>query len=405
MAFLRSIATLSLFGIANTFALRRAAAARRTRVVRANADAPPANAPDADAPPIGALDNADAPPANAPDVDTAMMALRAPLRMYGPYPVLSLRFNDIWTPDRLEETLKERGERGVPLDFVVDTGANVNTIRAEIAEYHRLTAVGFDEGGVSATGDLAGGATYVLGTAQLNDLPKEERIDFCGNLTASALPVASPSGAGLLGVGFLFAFPGGVEFDWGDAAAVGPSDAATGAVGPSLTMFGDMIGTEGLLDGLCEVPARQLESGLVCVTMSINGVDIPSLLDTGSPITVLNAAAAEAAGIKMPQPEATGMNPFAKAKQAMEAAAAMASGEVAMLGGADGPVTLRKIPEKQPIALGAAEIGAGRPYVGEFPGLAALGGLGAGSGPAAVLGTDVLRQRRRLVMQNGKVYV
>jgi hypothetical protein len=119
--------------------------------------------------------------------------------------------------------------------------------------------------------------------------------------------------------------------------------------------------------------------------MTINGVKIPSLLDTGSPITVLNAAAAEAAGIAMPQPEAT-INPFAKAKAAVEAAAAMASGEVAMMGGPNGPITLRKIPEKAPIFLGAADIGAGRPYVGEFPGLAALGGLDADSGPAAVLG-------------------
>ena len=141
------------------------------------------------------------------------------------------------------------------------------------------------------------------------------------------------------------------------------------------------------------------------MTMRVNGVEIPSLLDTGSPITVLNAAAAEAAGISMPQPEDTGMNPFAKAKAAVEAAAAMASGEIAMIGGANGPVTLRKIPEKAPIALGDAEIGAGRPYVGEIPGLAALGGLGADAGPAAVLGTDVLRQRKKLVLRDGKVFV
>ena len=32
-------------------------------------------------------------------------------------------------------------------------------------------------------------------------------------------------------------------------------------------------------------------------------------------------------------------------------------------------------------------------------------GLGADAGPAAVLGTDVLRQRKRLVLQDGKVFV
>ena len=221
---------------------------------------------------------------------------------------------------------------------------------------------------------------------------------------------------GLLGIGFLFAFPGGVEFSWGDPAATATTAAAApnaplnADVSPSLTLFGDLSGTSALSNGLEEVPCRQLESGLICVTLKVNGVEIPALLDTGSPITVLNAAAAIAAGIEMPaELDQSGMNPFAKAaaqaKAAMDAAAAMASGEVAMIGGVDGPVALRKIPEKAPIALGGAEIGSGRPYVGDIPGLAALDGLGAEAGPAAVLGTDVLRQRQRLLLRDGRVFV
>eukprot|EP00966_Prymnesium_polylepis_P199522 4624020-Prymnesium_polylepis.1 len=131
----------------------------------------------------------------------------------------------------------------------------------------------------------------MLGGCQLNDLPKEDRFAFVSDLTASALPVASPSGAGLLGVGFLFAFPGGVEFFWGapGAAAAGPPGAADAAAAPSLTFYGDLSDTEGLADGIADglsaVPARQIESGLICVTMRINGFEVPSLLDTGSPIT------------------------------------------------------------------------------------------------------------------------
>ena len=45
-----------------------------------------------------------------------------------------------------------------------------------------------------------------------------------------------------------------------------------------------------------------------------------------------------------------------------------------------------------------------RPYVGELPGLAALGGLGAAAGPAAVLGTDTLRRRARLWVTRTHVY-
>ena len=219
-----------------------------------------------------------------------------------------------------------------------------------------LAAVGYEGPGVSAAGALAGGATYMLGECQLNDLPKEERFPLMSGLVAAALPVASPSGAGLLalltmairtmailtmaiftslsgagllGIGFLFAFPGGVEFNWGNpaaaaaaaaaataaaAAAAAPNDASNAApndapndaanadpsASPSLTLYGDLGGTSALCDCLDEVPCRQLESGLVCVTLKVNGVAIPALLDTGSPITVLNAAAAAAAGITIP---------------------------------------------------------------------------------------------------------
>ena len=347
------------------------------------------------------------------------LLIRAPMRMLGPYPVLSLRFPGIATPAQFKEQQKLTGETGVALDFVVDTAANVNTINAKLAADLGLEAVGYEGPGVSAAGALAGGSTYMLGECQLNDLPKEDRFPLMSGLVAAALPVASPSGAGLLGIGFLFAFPGGADFSWGDPAAAAAAAAAAApdaalnddpGAAPSLTLFGDLSGTSAVSDDLEEVPCRQLESGLICVTMKVNGVEIPALLDTGSPITVLNAAAATAAGIEMPSElDQTGMNPFAKAaakaKAAVDAAAAMASGEVAMIGGVDGPVTLRKIPEKAPIALGGAEIGSGRPYVGDIPGLAALDGLGAEAGPAAVLGTDVLRQRKRLLLRDGKVFV
>ena len=38
---------------------------------------------------------------------------------------------------------------------------------------------------------------------------------FMKGLTASALPVASPAAAGLLGLAFFNCFEGGVEFRWG----------------------------------------------------------------------------------------------------------------------------------------------------------------------------------------------
>ena len=58
--------------------------------------------------------------------------------------------------------------------------------------------MGYEGPGVSAAGALAGGATYMLGECQLNDVPKEERFPLMSGLVAAALPVASPSGAALL---------------------------------------------------------------------------------------------------------------------------------------------------------------------------------------------------------------
>jgi hypothetical protein len=369
-----------------------------------------------------------------------IMAIRSPLRFIGPYPALALSFPNLATPAQ-----RARGASGVTLDFVIDTAANVNTINAAVAKELGLEAVGQAPGGVGASGALAsGGTTFMLGDVQFADVAASERMTFMGGLTASSLPVASPAAAGLLSVAFLFSFPGGFEICWGNQAAAPeagalPSEVNEPLVKPSITFFGDLVGTESITHGLAQVPARQLESGLVAVTLVVNGVELPALLDTGSPITVLNAAAAKAVGLELPSsavdaPTSTNeqvkdaaalarsSNPFARfaasvkadveAKQATVAAQAAAqaaaqSGEVLALGGPNGQrIELRRLPAASSVELGGAQLdGSVRCYVGELPGLAALDGLGAAAGPAAVLGTDILRRRSRLVLQDGKVYV
>ena len=81
------------------------------------------------------------------------------------------------------------------------------------------------------------------------------------------------------------------------------------------------------------------------------------------------------------------------------------------VGGANGPVQLTRATAAVTLALegeDGEEAGFGdecRPYVGDLPGLAALGGLGAGAGPAVVLGTDTLRRRPGLWWTKSCVYV
>ena len=176
---------------------------------------------------------------------------------------------------------------------------------------------------------------------------------------------------------------------------------------PSVTFFGDARGVAATREGMVAVPVETLDkSGLPRVTLVVNGVAVPALLDTGSPITVLNAAAATAAGIQCaPAGGDTsggggggGFNPFARAAAAVKAAQSAARGDMMTVAGADGPVQLFRAEASASMALGDAAFGDGcRPYVGDLPGLAALDGLGAGAGPAAVLGTDVLRTRPRMV--------
>jgi hypothetical protein len=337
------------------------------------------------------------------------MALRSPLRWIGGvYPAVALSFPMLSSPAQKARQL--RGEAtviGVTLDFIVDTAANANTISAQVAGPTvqgglELQQVGSLSGVVGAAGAFGGTSpTYSLGVAELADLPKEERIPFISGLTASALPIAAPAAAGLLGVSFLNSFPGGVEFVWG-----------SGGVPPSITFFGDSAGTAASRAELSAVKVTSLAgSCLPTVPLRINGVVVNALLDTGSPITVLNKAAATLVGLEEGSGAAETSNPLASfaagVKSRVKSAQAVARGDVLTVGGLNGPVQLTRTQSAVAMSLGdSASFGNDlRPYVGDLPGLALLDGLGASAGPAVVLGTDVLRRRPRMIYTAHEVFV
>lgn len=264
--------------------------------------------------------------------------------------------------------------------------------------------------GLGAGGALSGGDTYQLGDCELDGLAPDEKFTFMTELTASALPVASPASAGLLSLPFFNCFSGGVEFDWGSIENERP---------PAITFYGDEDNLD--LQDMDRVPIKSLPVTLLpSVTIRINGVDIPALFDTGSPITVLNAQAAKAVGaetVESPQPqEAKGLNPFSAMAQnfkaAQAAAKAAASGDVLAIAGSNGErVELLKSKSKLNVGIVGDEqnknLGESHVYVGDLPGLAALGGLGGESPPAAVLGMDILRLRPRVLYrgQTNEVYL
>jgi hypothetical protein len=370
-------------------------------------------------------------------------AVRASLKYIGPYPCLALRFPRLATPSQ-----RSRNVTGISLDFVLDTAANTNTINGQVAQQLGLEVVGEALPGVGAAGSIGGGDTYLLGDCQLECPPAaaasaaadadaaadradagEEEFIFMQGLTASALPVASPAAAGLLGLYFFNCFQGGVMFEWGSndidssSSNDSASSAALASTLPSVTFFVDRERMGHALDGLERAPIRPLPvSALPSIDVVINGKTIPALLDTGSPITVLNAEAARLAGVTTTMEDGSSssnnnnnINPFAKLAKNFQSAQAAARGEVLLIAGVSGE-RVELVRSKGAVECGVAagdggggavvDIGKHLIYVGDLPGLAALGGLGGdGAPPAAVLGMDVLRTRQRMVYRPDEVFL
>lgn len=161
------------------------------------------------------------------------------------------------------------------------------------------------------------------------------------------------------------------------------------------------------------IPVTQLPS----VMLNINGLKVPALLDTGSPITVLNSQAAKQAGIETIRFPSEGdkksNNPFARFanrfKNAEAAAKAASNGDLLTVAGSDGqPTNLLKSISTVGLSISCDDsenvsFGSGHIYIGDIPGLAAIG---VDFPPAVVLGMDVLRKRPKMFLRarNQEVY-
>jgi hypothetical protein len=353
------------------------------------------------------------------DYQHESIVVEAPLKFLGPYAAIGLRF-----PNLATSAQRARNVSGVSLDFVLDTAANVNTINGQVAQELQLQIVGEALPGVGSAGTISGGHTYELGDTQLERgriLPEptheeeKEPFLFMQNLTASTLPVASPASAGLLSLAFLSCFEGGVEFSWGSS----PNAMKDGLLvdQPTIKFFAeqDTVAAKEAIQGLCRVPIMPIPvTQLPSIVLNINGVQIPALLDTGSPVTVFNSEAAKQAGIETITLESLSLssskksnNPFAavanRFKEAQELAKANAEGKILTIAGMNGPVNLFKSVDTIEIsAVGKDDVvsfGRGHIYVGDIPGLAALNGIGVDAPPAVVLGMDVIRRKPKMILR------
>lgn len=339
----------------------------------------------------------------------AAAAVSAPLKYLGPYPALGLRFPNVATASQ-----RERNVSGVSLDFILDTAANTNTINARVAKQLGLEVFGSPAlPGLGAAGALAGGDTFLLGDAELEGV--KDRFIFMKGLTAAALPVASPASAGLLSLSFLQSFDGGVEFAWGNRQV---DDAGT-VVAPSVTFYdeaGYKKASIAASNGSQKATIKRLPVTLLpSVTVNINGIEMPALFDTGSPITVMNAQAAKVAGVEMLIDVASlttpSMNPFVDVDNKWKVAEATSRRDILTLASSTGqPVYLTR--SKSKVTMGVVgddsliDFGSSPLYVGDLPGLAALNGIGNDSPPAVVLGMDMIRMRSKMLFraQQNEVY-
>uniref|UniRef100_A0A7S0NLD9 Peptidase A2 domain-containing protein n=1 Tax=Micromonas pusilla TaxID=38833 RepID=A0A7S0NLD9_MICPS len=325
-------------------------------------------------------------------------------------------------PDRATKKQQERGVKGVELDFCVDTACTTNFILPQVAYGLDVQIVGTAPAGTGATGAIGGGQEMLLGTAKLGGKAAEKDVVAITGLTAAVVPVPAPNVAGILGRSFLNCFDA-VAFDWGPK--VDGSNPTSGAV---MDFYQEYDWDAGAEDGLVTADLDELACGLLAVNVTLNGVKMPALLDTGAPRTIVNRAAAAAAGIAVgsgaagtdgsvekgesSNPFGGLMDAFGKGKEAALAAEGVmvmgAGGKPERLDRVDGAgVDLRVVTRGDASASdadAAARVSVGSILVGELAAFQAGLGLppaidgGEWGEPGVILGLDALTSRDEVVI-------
>ena len=311
-------------------------------------------------------------------------------------------------PDRATKSQQERGVKGVDLDFCVDTACTTNFILPQVAYGLDMQIVGVAPAGTGATGAIGGGQEMLLGSAKLGGNRDDVDVALTG-LSAAVVPVPAPNTAGILGRSFLDCF-GAVEFDWSE-----------GKTGATVCFHESYDFDEGEYEeefGAETFDARELACGLLAVDVTLNGVTMPALVDTGAPQTIVNRAAARVAGIgaggsagagSETSGEIGGVFPFSglvnKLKEGRERA--LQSRGVMVMGAGGKPERLDRV-EGAGVDLkvgGSIPLRCASMLVGELAAFQAGLGLapsaegGDDGEPGVILGLDALMSRPRVVMR------
>jgi hypothetical protein len=342
----------------------------------------------------------------------------APLEYRGPYPCLGLRFPHL--------------SNAPVFYFLLDTGANVNSIRLDIVQkYHVPIFAKASELKVQGTSGMGGafdpGDIYNLGNCQIHGLPPQDPpVTFLTNLTVAALPHASPVSDGLLGWTFFHMFSGGVEWDWYGTDGDPPT------VQFFFTNQSEIV--QNTLSGMHRLPISTVGPTLLPMMeiRIINPTQDPkttttdantttslwALIDTGAPITVISRRAAALVGIEPVQPSTTSQ-PKQPLPKTSSTSPGTRMGDVLTVGGVDGR-TMQIVRSAHSVHIegattsqnnGTVDFGEGYIYIGDLPGLAVMEMLSPNvnrtSGPdgvlsivpSVVLGLDFLLRTYRMLLR------
>ena len=301
----------------------------------------------------------------------------------GEYVALALRFPNLATSNQ-----RTQEQRGVSLDFVLDTGSSADIVLPPVAQELQLEEVGEQPAGAGALGaGLQSGKIVMLGDTQLDYLPPDRRFAFITGFNAAALFVPTPGVAGILGKPF---------FDSFDAIDV----RVNAGTGNHTALFHAAFDADAAMaeSGLRRIAVDASgPGGLPIVMVSVNGgPPMRGLLDTGAPITILNRAAADAAGVTLmadadaAPPSAPPTGGLLSMFQSPPPPPKPERG-AAWVGGAGGVAPIRLVASEHAVAVAAdgVQLANVPVLVGDLPGFAALG---AGEDePAVLLGWDALR--------------
>jgi len=269
-------------------------------------------------------------------------------------------------------------QHGVSINFVLDTGANVNVIKRELVQSLKLQTVIRKEslsvlgtagiGGSYETGDIV-----MLGDCHLSGMPKEQsNVIFMKNLTAASLDIgiASTVAEGLLGTSFFDCFPAGVEFDW------------YGTDGDPPTMifyYGKHLPHYAKKNTFCVPIEDNSFFGVPVIKICVNGVEISAIVDTGSSSTILSSRAAELVGLNT-----IGLDNADYSLKAM----GIDKRTVDLAKGSCANVTIGNVSFADVPTL----------FLGDLPGITLASKFGSRA-PQAVIGLDVLKRMYRMIIR------